>query len=358
MRLATIVAAIGLALAIPASALASDAAYEPNNGIQEAYGPLLADTDYDGETSSSNDADWYILYVSGPGELHVKLTNLADSPAEGSVQFRLLDGNGERLNSDGASDNEASEIVYTTPAAGTYYVRVTSDYASNRYRLRLTGPLTGGPRPGPAEVTPNNNPDIGSAFGPLLGGHSYAGSIDAYYEEDWFYFYTAGPGTFDLALMNSGDDSEGSISVYLRDKDGERISSAEAYNNTIDHIVYTAAGAEKFVIEVDGDYVEDHYQLRIDPASLLTTIAPPAVAPAPAPVTAACKKARAKRKGVFAGFKKAQRKRGKAARKLKKAHRAKARRHWRKSKRHWAKATKKRRKALTKANNSMKSLCA
>ena len=284
LTLAVLAVLAVLALALPANALASDAAYEPNNGIQEAYGPLLADTDYDGVTSSEDDVDWYILYVSGPGELGVKLTNTDDSLGA-SVQFRLLDANGERLNSNEAHEGKSSEIVYTTPGPGTYYVRVSSYYASNTYRLRLTGPLTGGPRPGPAEVTPNNNPDIGSAFGPLLGGHAYGGSIDAYYEQDWFYFYTAGPGAFDIALMNSGDGTSGSVSFYLGDENGDRLSSGGAHEDTIGHITYTAAGPEKFFIEVDSSYTENHYQFRIDPAGLLTTVAPPAP-PAPPVVPA------------------------------------------------------------------------
>jgi len=356
-RLITMLACTVAVLLLPAGALASDAEYEPNDGIHQAYGPLEANTNYDGTTSSSSDDDWYIFYVSGPGLVEVKLT-----AKDCCVDATLYDQDGTPLNSVSEVESGKSETIpYTTPGPGRYYVSARGG-TGDEYTLRVSGSLTSGPRPGPPEVTPNNNPDMASAFGPLLGGTLYGGSIDAFGEEDWFYFYTAGAGAFDVAFTAIDCCPE----ITLFDGAGERLTRvSELEGNRIGHLRYTAPGPGKFLLGVAGG-ASDHYQFRIDPASLITSVAPPSVSPPPQPsarsrhslATAACRKARRTRKKVFAGFKKAQRKRAIAKRKGLRAGRPKARRNWRKSKRRWAKAAKKRRKALTKANRRMKRLCA
>jgi hypothetical protein len=369
MRLRMIVTVLGFALAIPASAAASDAAYEPNEGIHQAFGPLQANTDYEGTISSSTDRDWYVFYVSGPGVIDVKLTNTIDSAGCCSgPRVSLLDADGHTLNHTSVGPGDVKDLEYTAPGAGTYYIAVEeTNEIPDSYVLRVTGPLTYGPRPGPPdEVTPNNNPDQSSAYGPLAGGRLYGGSIDAYAEEDWFYFYTAGAGSFDIAFTNIADGLGccGGPNPELY-KDDEFLFSGFAGQDEIDHLTYTAPGPAKFYLRVFDASPGDKYQFRIDPASLLTTVPPsttaPTVTPTPTPakvrVTAACRQARSTRKGVFAAFKKAQRKRAKAARKARTARTAKARHNWSKSKRRWAKAAKKRRKALTAANRSMKGLC-
>lgn len=276
----TLAVLAALALALPASALGSDAAYEPNDGIQQAYGPLEANTNYDGTISTDNDRDWYIVYVSGQGVLNVSLNNLDDgSGCCGSPYVYLLNADGETLNYSYVEEGTTEELSYTTPGPGHYYVVVRGGRIPDNYRLRVSGPITTGPRPGPPdEVTPNNNPEAASAFGPLQGGRLYAGSIDAYNEEDWFYFYTSGPGAFDISLINLYDGSTyGGPSMDLFAADGEkRLNSASASPDRIDHIRYTTGGPAKFVLQVEGGSPVDRYQFRIDPAGLLTTVAPPA----------------------------------------------------------------------------------
>lgn len=286
-RLITTIALSLAALALPASAAAAPA-YEPNDGIHQAFGPLAAGTNYDAAITSNNDEDWYVLYVSGQGVLDVALTN-TDDASGGSTHVDLLDKDGTSLNSESyISENTTEHLVYTTPGPGQYYVVIDSDSAGDQYRLTVSGPLTTGPRPGPAAATPNTNPDLTTAFGPLLGDTLYGGSIDAYDEEDWFYFYTAGPGAFDISLTNIADDSGGSVHGYLYDKDTNQLNG-ESYisENRIAHLTYTAAGPAKFALEISSDSAGDHYQFRIDPGSMLTTVEPPSV-------SAACERATAK----------------------------------------------------------------
>ncbi len=203
-----VLAVLALALALPASALGADAEYEPNDGIDQAYGPLAANTNYNGTISTENDRDWYIVYVSGQGVLGVSLNEphrrrLLRQPVRLSAQCRRRTLN----SSHGKRANRRTHLHDPRPRSLLRRVSRTAR-SPTYYRLRVSGPITTGPRPGPPdEVTPNNNPEAASAFGPLQGGRLYAGSIDAYNEQDWFYFYTSGAGAFDISLINIYDGS-------------------------------------------------------------------------------------------------------------------------------------------------------
>ena len=274
-----------LALAVPSAALAATEV-EPNDGIEQADGPLTAGTNFDGTLSSSPDVDWYVLYVSGQGQLDLTLTNRGTCCD--TVTAYLLDHDGGSLNSASAytsSGADTDHVLYTTPGAGVYYVYVTGD-VDDPYRLRATGPLTGGSRPGPGQVTPNDNPTRESAYGPLLGS-LYEGRIDADGEQDWFYFYTNGAGTFDVTLtaLRGGRGCCPDVGMELHDRDGETLNSDSAYSDSRAHIVYTGSGPDAFYLRLSGD-TEESYQLQITPAELLTTTVPPFL-------TAACQQAEA-----------------------------------------------------------------
>ncbi len=288
--IALVVGVLGMAL--PASALAV-AEVEPNNGVWEADGPLVPGTPQTGTIDSNSDRDVYILYASGPGEATVKLTNTSD-PGGHDAYLYFENEFGKTLNSSGyISDGTNYTISYTFPSAGTYYALVKSSSPTNLYQLDVTGPITGGSRPGPAEVVPNNNRDMNSAFGPLPGDHLYEGRIDAYSEYDWFYFYTAGPGVVDLATTSM----DGTVYVGLYNEAGESLQSASVDYDTIGHITYTAPGAEALYFRVSGN-VENRYRFDLTPGSQITTTAPPVTPPADpaqcAAATAAVDKAKAK----------------------------------------------------------------
>jgi len=262
-----------LALALPGGALAADA-NEPNEGIHQAAGGLVTGTNYNAEIGSSSDRDWFIVHVSGPGALTVTMLNINDTDAC-STSMTLRNSDGEPLNSTTASNNTSSPIAYTAPGAGHYFVNVTGGCPVNRYRLTVSGPAVAGPRPADPQPTANTNRDAATALGPLSGGVLYGGSIDAFNEQDWFFFYTGGPGTFDIALTNVVDNDECSVSLLLRRPDGTSINSTSANVDRIAHIQYTAAGAEKFELRMSGGCPVNLYQFQVTPGSLLTSAAPP-----------------------------------------------------------------------------------
>ena len=291
------VAAAAGALLLPGTALAAGEA-ESNDGIHIADGPLVPGTDFDGTIGSTGDFDWWIVHVSGAGVLDVNMNNLTDTN-EGccGLRFEVLDADGDTLNSRSVSEGQTGTISYTTPGPGTYHVW-TSAGANDRYRLTVNGPVTSGSRPpAPDETVPNNNPTKDTAFGPLTGNRLYAGSIDALDEEDWFVFNTAGAGTFDIRVTNLVDKTEGccGMSAALVGADGTTtINSEGVTEDTIEHITYTAGGADRFFLAIDAGPA-DHYTFSVnEPGGLLTSTVPPRYTQACADADAALTKAEEK----------------------------------------------------------------
>jgi hypothetical protein len=250
-------------------------AYEPNEGIHEAAGGLVEGTNYNAAIGSTSDRDWYIVHVSGQGALDITLNNLTDPPAnQCSVTMTLRNSDGISLNQISASNAAIQHIVYTTPGPGHYFIDMSGSCPVNSYRLSLTGPDTPGPPPPAAEPTTNANRDAATAFGPLQV-KVYGGSIDAFNEQDWFFFYTARAGTFDVALTNVPDAGNCSVSMLLREPDGTRLNSTSAGANTIAHIEYAGPRAAKYELQVTGSCPTNTYQLQITPANLTTSTPPP-----------------------------------------------------------------------------------
>src|SRR3954451_19972308 len=55
----------------------------------------------------------------------------------------------------------------------------------------------------PDAYEPNDSP--GAATGPLIGGLAYKGGIHSATDRDYFYLYTAGPGTYNVQIVDYGD---------------------------------------------------------------------------------------------------------------------------------------------------------
>jgi hypothetical protein len=261
-----------LAVALPGAALAQDA-YEPNEGIHQAAGGLVPGTNYNASIDSNSDRDWFIVHVSGQGALTVSLLNTSD-PDACSASITLRNSDGTALNSTSAFNAATEEIVYTTPGAGHYFVQATAGCPVNRYRLTVSGPVVAGPRPASPEPTQNTNRNAATAIGPL-SSKLWGGSIDAFSEQDWFFFYTSRTGTFDIALTNVDDADRCSISMTLMNSDERTLNSNSASPDTIAHIQYASPGAAKYLLRISGGCPVNKYQFQITPASILTSTPPP-----------------------------------------------------------------------------------
>ncbi len=102
-----------------------------------------------------------------------------------------------------------------------------------------------------AEPTPDGNDDAATAFGPLLGGTLYGGSIDGMAESqsegDFFYFYTAAAGELDVTVtnMNGGVGVRGLLSDTGDLGDGSLDRGAALDEGTAFHLRHTGSGPSR-----------------------------------------------------------------------------------------------------------------
>jgi hypothetical protein len=262
---------------------AAHADVEPNDGITQVEGPLGGGVTYNGTIPTSNDVDWYFLYVQPQTQLDISLTTPGDSPC-GESYLYLRTSDGINVSNMAAERNETTHIRYTTPAAVTRYLLVldASCDRGGRYQFRLAPgtSIVSGPGLTPPVATPEPNESAGQAFGPLSGGTPYSGALQTENDVDWFWFYTSGPYAFDLSLTGTGD-----CEVYGRlyaDGGAGSLDSLSAELDTISHLVYTAPGAARYLVELNGCEGAG-YLLQLDPGTAISLTPPPPPPPPPAP---------------------------------------------------------------------------
>lgn len=254
-----------LALAAPATAAADS---EPNDGLVQAEGPLQAARDYPGALPTTNERDWYVFYVSGQQQLDIAITNPAGSDDFYAV---LRDGDGHGIADGRIFDGEQRHFRYTTPPGTNRFFLELRGGDGVRYTLRIdpAGALVDGPAWGSATATGEPNESLPDALGPLLGGTLYSGAIQTENDEDWFVFHTVGGRAFDVSAVDTVEG--GSLRVELLDHRGDHLESIGVDGNTIEHIRRNAPNAmTRYYLKVTGD-LDTTYQLRIDPADVLTT---------------------------------------------------------------------------------------
>jgi hypothetical protein len=136
--------AIGALLLITGAERAgADAAYEPNDTLQTATGPLAPDSSYSAVIESRNDRDIYSFFVTSRAEasVTVSLINRGGGPGLSDVDARLLDITDTPITASALSyvqDGEAQSMTVSLPP-GKYFVEVNSSIGyGDGYEL-LTG---------------------------------------------------------------------------------------------------------------------------------------------------------------------------------------------------------------------------
>ncbi len=142
--------------------------YEPNETLDEAYGPLNSGDQITAYITWAEDIDVFWFTSSTTAPIEVSLYNI---PSGTDYDLYLLDSNADVLAS---SESETAEeyISYTPRAAGTYWIGVISysgASASQPYTLVLTydGGRGGGPSTGEIRITGRA---VDGATGQPLGG--------------------------------------------------------------------------------------------------------------------------------------------------------------------------------------------
>jgi len=132
----------------------------PDESTNQAFGPLVADTTYNGSFQSPMDIDYLAFDVARPGEsLHFDVANTVRGCTSANltgcpVYATLIDGQGRQLGGEGSSagtgpisEYSSSDIIaWTFDAAGRYYVAMDSDGDNPTYslRYRVVAPGTAG----------------------------------------------------------------------------------------------------------------------------------------------------------------------------------------------------------------------
>jgi hypothetical protein len=153
---------------------------EPN-GTTATAGTINSGTTYNAVISSSTDADYYKLVLSGTSNITIALGNL---PFD--YDLRLLNSSGTVLATSTASNTTAESISYSNAAAGNYYVHVygyNGVYSTSTcYALTATATAV-------ASCTDNYEPNETNGGARTIGTNSAKSArIGSATDIDWFKF--------------------------------------------------------------------------------------------------------------------------------------------------------------------------
>ncbi len=269
---AVVVALMALALA-PALAMAD---VEPNDGIEQAEGPLAGGVDHDGTISTENDVDWYVFYISERAQMKFTLTTFKGCGRGASLDLR--DASGSEFDGLFASEDRTEELNLTLDP-GRYFITMSSTCVGNRHRFRIDpGSAVGtGPAAEPAVPLGEPNDTREQAVGPLAHGQLYSSAIETENDVDWFTFNTGAPGPVNLALTSTGDCG---VSAEVEDGAGDEVGSTFAAADRTEQIQFTAPQSDRYFVRVTG-CLNATYQLRV--TGVISTSPPPSATPPPGP---------------------------------------------------------------------------
>lgn len=249
---------------------------EPNNTPPEANGPLIFNTTYTGEMSSSADNnDYYYFEISNSANVQLSLTNIG---AGHNYSLVLRNTNLEPIGFSGNSGN-ADEFISIALVPDLYYIQIfnqDSTASTQPYQLHLSNssaliksaflPMIGQDFlqyfVGPQEVEPNNR--FSEANGPLVSNQVYNGIFSANDKNDLFYIYLPSPSSIEILLTNIGANEDYNLVLY--DMDKEQIAFRGELGNSNEHITPLPVPRGKYYILVfnhSGTISTQPYQLRV-----------------------------------------------------------------------------------------------
>ena len=134
-----LVAALAVFLAAVPRSEAADGAYEPNDAIADATGPLLAGSTYDAAIERDGDKDLYFFYVAtrSPSQVGLTFTNLGGSSATTDLRIMILDARGTPIAGQSYIRDDETRTVVATLEPQKYYVEVAGiEGSGDAYTLR------------------------------------------------------------------------------------------------------------------------------------------------------------------------------------------------------------------------------
>jgi len=119
------------------------AEYEPNDTMQEAFGPLTAHQVYTDKLDPENDKDFFFFYVTSPGQVTVSLRNLGGGAVLSYVGVTVLNASGISLGSAINIEEGEQGALALDLKPQKYFVEVNSnlDYGAG-YSLEVAADST------------------------------------------------------------------------------------------------------------------------------------------------------------------------------------------------------------------------
>jgi hypothetical protein len=118
------------------------AAFEPNNSIAEAAGPLLTGQSYAADLASRDDRDFYFFYVTSadPAQVELNVDNTGGGAAGSDIGLTILDASATPLASQAFIREGETRPISAALGPGKYYAEVTpNDGYGDAYLLRPGG---------------------------------------------------------------------------------------------------------------------------------------------------------------------------------------------------------------------------
>ncbi|NGZ28161.1 MAG: hypothetical protein G8345_14875, partial [Magnetococcales bacterium] len=187
-------------------------AIQPYNVEQSVLGLLAGFNTFSGYLGGSDTVDWYRFFVQSTSTVDVGVAGDDSLDAD----LYLLTTGGSTL---AAATNRGSlDILESTVAPGTYYVRMDHNSGLSSYAFRMSG-ISGEP----ADNATTNARNLGSLTnGAATIQQGWVGNSDS---DDWFTFSLASPGYFQADLTNL----MGELDVALYDGSGSLLASSNQY---------------------------------------------------------------------------------------------------------------------------------
>lgn len=248
VRTAVRTACGALAAAALAPAVAA-ADVEPNNSVFDPEGPLLGSEQQTGTVSPSDPNDWYVLYVDGVQQLHLRVPQTLRPLCSG---VRITDSDGRPIPSS-----------YTSPPGTTrFYVHaryepVRSDCEPEpRYWFSVepAAALVPGPAKLPVKGTREPNETLAEAGGPLLPGNWYFSRLETVNDDDWLRFYARpGAGRVDVETVTFGGGEDCGIhNLLVKNARGKELDSGIRSQGVIEHTTVNVTHGAKLLVHSYG----------------------------------------------------------------------------------------------------------
>ncbi len=197
-------------------------AYEPNDSMIQAFGPVVPGQEYQAYINGKEDIDFFYFEIEVPEAVTISLT---DIPAEADYDLYLVTAEEDVLSSSASSGEVEERIEYTTSSVGIFYILVLPFHnfsETEPYSLRLES----SPAPTPSGTDgyePNDS--FEQAAGPLAFEQVYRSYVWDEADTDIYLLQVEVGGTIAIDLTEIPTVAD--YDLFLYDEAGNILASSK-----------------------------------------------------------------------------------------------------------------------------------